>query len=144
MIMTEDRKRILSMLKEGKISVEEAEELLDAIGRNEESGGRVENSDSGRPDPKYLKVIVKSKPGADGHENVNIRIPLQLIRAGIKLGSLIPHGAHGKVDHAFREKGIDIDLKNLKAEDLSQIIESLRDMSIDVDSDDETVRIYCE
>ena len=67
-----------------------------------------------------------------------------MIRAGIKLGSLIPSSAHGKVDYALREKGLDIDLKNIRAEDLDQIIGSLCDMSIDVDADDESVKIFCE
>jgi predicted transcriptional regulator len=32
--MSEERKRILKMLAEGKISTSEAEELLDALGKN--------------------------------------------------------------------------------------------------------------
>ncbi len=142
--MSEERMKILSMLKEGKISLAEAEELLDAIGGlekpDEKRGEHVESSGA----PKYLRVVVTPGEGKSNGENVNIRVPLQLIRAGIKLGSIIPHGAHRRVDHALKEKGIGIDLKDLKSSDLESLIEAITDMSIDVDSEDEKVRIFCE
>jgi len=43
-------------------------------------------------------------------EKVNIRIPFQLLRAGIKLASVVPVDVQGKVNDALKEKGINIDL----------------------------------
>jgi hypothetical protein len=142
--MSEERKRILSMLKDGKISLAEAEELLDAIGGAEKTDEKRDEHVESSGAPKYLRVVVTPGKGKSNGENVNIRVPLQLIRAGIKLGSVIPNGVQSKVDHALKEKGIGIDLKDLKSSDLESLIEGLTDMSIDVDSEDEKVRIFCE
>ena len=142
--MSEERTRILSMLKDGKISLAEAEELLDAIEGSEQTDGNQGEHVEKSGTPKYLRVVVTPGDGKPDGENVNIRVPLQLIRAGIKLGAIIPDGARHKVDHALREKGMGIDLKNLKSGDIESLIEALTDMSIDVDSEDEKVRIFCE
>ncbi len=142
--MSEERTKILSMLKDGRISLAEAEELLDAIEGSKQTNGNKSEHIEKSGAPKYLRVVVTPGDGKPNGEKVNIRVPLQLIRAGVKLGSIIPDGAHRRVDHALREKGIGIDLKNLKSGDLESLIESLSDMSIDVDSEDEKVRIFCE
>lgn len=143
--MSKDRSQILKMLKDGKISVEEAEELLDAVEKREdtkaESTGEKPRPKAGMP--QYLLVKIDSEENGKP-EKVNVRVPLQLLRAGVKLASVLPHDAHGKVNHALREKGFDFDLKNVKSEDLDPLIEALTEMSIDIDSEDGKVRIFCE
>ncbi len=143
--MSKDRSQILKMLKEGKISVDEAEELLDAIEKRDET--KVESAE-GKPKPESRMpqhLLVKIDSVENGKpEKVNVRVPLQLLRAGVKLASVLPHNAHGKVNHALREKGFDLDLKNVKSEDLDPLIEALTEMSIDIDSEDGKVRIFCE
>lgn len=141
--MSGETRQILNMLAEGKINVSEAEKLLEAT---HESGtkGAEEGSTSGQK-PKYLKIMVEPKDQrADKRERINIRIPLQVIRAGARLGSMLPEGAREKVHHALHDKGIDLDLNNIKSESLDNILESLSELSIDVDDKDERVRIYCE
>ncbi len=65
------------------------------------------------------------------------------MRAGLKLTSLIPPQAMDQIDKSLAEKGMSFDLKNLKPEDLEDIIESLREMEINVDSaDGDNVRVY--
>ena len=82
----------------------------------------------------------------DGHggERVNIRIPMALIRAGMKLHALIPAEASAGINQAMRERGIDIDLRNLKTEDLEQLIDALTDLEIDVQAQDRKVHIFVE
>ena len=47
------------------------------------------------------------------------------------------------IDKTMAEKGMSFDLKNLKPEDLEDIVESLREMEINVDSKDgDNVRVY--
>lgn len=142
--MNEERMKILSMLKDGKINLAEAEELLDAIGGPEKTDEKRDETVESTGTPKYLRVVVAPGEGKSNGEKVNIRVPLQLIRAGIKLGSVIPNGVQVRVDHALKEKGIGIDLKDLKSGDIESLIEALSDMSINVDSEDEKVRIFCE
>lgn len=139
--MSEERKKILEMLAEGKISVEEAERLLSAISESEEElipGKKTETAKL-----KYLRVVVEPGPGSKNDERVNIRVPIKLIRAGIKLASLLPNDVQGKVDDALKEKGLSLDFSQINEENIEEIVESLRDLTVDVEGE-ERVRIYCE
>lgn len=139
--MSADRERILKMLAEGKISVTEAKELLDALSQSKPVV-ETEPAPSGKK-PKYLRVQVD--PGnRSGKEQVNIRIPLQLLRAGAKLPRIIPGEAREKVNEALHGKGIDLDINDITADKLENLIDSLSELSIDVDSEEEKVRIFCE
>jgi len=85
--------------------------------------------------PKYLRVLVNSKDG----DEVNIRVPLKLIRTGIKLSTMLPSETNAKL----ADKGIDLsELGKLEGEDL---VQALRELTVNVDSaDGDTVRIFCE
>jgi hypothetical protein len=138
--MSEERKKILEMLAEGKITAEEADRLLTAIsGEKENSPGNSGKSAL----PKYLRVMIEPDPSSDNHGRVNIRVPLKLIRAGLKMASFIPKDAQGKVNEALHEKGIEADFTKLKPEDLDEILRQLDDLSVNVEGK-ETVRIFCE
>jgi hypothetical protein len=78
-------------------------------------------------------------------DRVNVRVPMTLIRAGMKFTSLIPPEARDKVTGALREKGIDFDMRNLKPEDLDELLEALSDLEVDVaSSNGETVKVFVE
>ena len=143
--MSDERKQILQMLAEGKITVDEAEKLLEAVGEQPISGRKAKSDqENGGKIPKYLSIRIKSKDHGGGNkENVNIRIPLMLIKAGVKLGSLIPGKSKAKLDGILNEKGLDIDLGNLADADLDELIKGLSGAGIRVDDDNESVRIRC-
>ena len=143
--MTEDRKRILAMLGDGKITADEAERLLDALG----SRGAPVASTSGsswpsNTAPKYFRVEVNANDGADGPTKVNVRVPMQLLRAGVKLGALIPPRARDEVNAALAREGIPFDINTIKPENLEELVEHLAGMTVDVDNKDAKVRVYCE
>jgi hypothetical protein len=151
--MSENQKRILDMLAQGKISVVEAQSLLSLTGSEKESADHNSGGSKSKAPPRYLYVMVEAKPGAaprrseSGRErpaNVKVRIPFGLIRAGMKLATLIPSEAAGKVNDAMKQKGMDLDLRRMKPEDFEELILALRENEINVDSDYETVRIYAE
>jgi hypothetical protein len=76
-------------------------------------------------------------------DNVHVKIPLNLVRAGLKLTSLIPQPARDQVNKAMLEKGMSFDLNNFKPEDIDELLEALREMEIDVDSaDGDKVHVY--
>ncbi len=139
--MNEERKKILEMLADGKISVEEAEKLLSAI--SESSGETAEGETTDKARLRYLRVIVEPGPGSENSERVNVRVPIKLIRAGIKFASLLPKDVQGKVDNALKESGISLDFSQIKDENMEEIIESLRDLTVDVEGK-ERVRVFCE
>ncbi len=145
--MSENRKRILEMLAENKISVDEAERLLAVTGNEAttESPYTPVNTET-KQMPKFLRVVVEPGPGAEGAEDVdkvNVRVPMSLIRAGMKLTSLIPPHASDKMNEAMREKGVDFDLRNMKPEDLEDLITALSDLEVDVDGKTK-VRVFAE
>lgn len=139
--MSEERRKILEMLSKGKVSVEEAEKLLSAV--SDSTSDQVYEKKSEGPGPKYLRVLVEPAPGNPESDRVNIRVPLKLIRAGLKLTALIPKQAHAKVNEALREKGMEIDFSQLKPEDLEEIVYQLNDLSVEVEGK-EKVRVFCE
>lgn len=138
--MDEERKKILEMISEGKISVEEAEKLLEAVSKEKPGSKEVKDS-SGRKILKYLRVVVE--PKEKGGDRVNIRVPLNLIRAGLKWASFMPKEAQDKVDEVLTEKGLDLNFKNMSKEDVEELIRTLDDLEIDIEGK-EKVRVYCE
>ena len=139
--MIEERRKILEMLADGKINVDEAEKLMSALLSNGFDSSK-ENGAAG-PRPKYLRVLVEPAPGNTEADRVNIRVPLKLIKAGLKMASLIPKQAHDKVNDALREKGLEMDFTQIKPEDLEEIVYQLNDLSVDVEGK-EKVRVFCE
>ena len=140
--MSDEKKRILEMLAQGKINTDEAERLLLALYGNEQTQD-VQGDEGKKPEPKYLRVVVEPGPDSDKPDKVNIRVPYKLIRAGLKLASFIPKNAQAKVNEALQEKGMEIDFSKIKPEDLEEIIRQLDDLSVNVDGK-ETVRIFSE
>jgi hypothetical protein len=143
--MADNKERVLKMLADEKITVEEATRLLELT--EQPVAGEGEPIPRARKKPKYLRVLID--PGAAGKPNgdverVNIRVPMALIRAGVKLTSLIPHDAADKVDTTLKDKGIDFSLRNIKDEDLEQLVEALSDLEVDIEGGREKVRIYAE
>lgn len=136
--MSENRRQILDMLAQGKITADEAERLLAALER--EPAVETRRNDK----IKYLRVVVDAMDDADGPTKVNVRVPMQLLRAGVKLTSIIPPRARTEVNEALRKEGIDVDIGKLTPESLEDIVEQLRDLQVDVDHERAKVRIFCE
>jgi hypothetical protein len=137
--MSAERKKILEMLLEGKITAEDAERLLDKIGRlaatpapaREPSGAT-----QGAPKkPRHLRILVE-RPGED---NVNVRLPLAFIRTGSRLLAVLPQ----RVTERLAEQGVDLGaLTALKDEDLDK---ALQELNINIERGDGTrVGIFCE
>jgi len=140
--MNEEKRKILEMLSAGKITVEGAEKLLAAISDTPSDWMKKEGQAS-KTGPKYLRVLVEPSPGHESGERVNIRVPIKLLRAGIKLASLVPNHAQGKINSALHEKGINLDLSQITEENLEEIVDSLNDLTVDVEGK-ESIRIFSE
>ena len=139
--MSEDRKSILAMLADGKITVDEAERLMDAISQPAALEASATKSSSA---PKYFRVEVDAHEPGDSPTKVNVRVPMQLLRAGVRLSALIPPRAREEVNAAMAGEGIPFDINQLKPENLEELIEHLSDLTVDVDNESAKVRVYCE
>jgi len=159
--MNENRRQILEMLAAGQISADEAERLLIAIepgsapaaGESIGRGGSVAPSGevlAPKARSKYLRVLVEadeSMSGIKGGTTVNVRVPLQFLRAGVRLASLIPAQAHGQLDEAFSKHGVPVTLSQIKPENLEELIDYLDDLTVDVNGNDGKtvkVKVFCE
>ena len=145
--MSENRRQVLEMLATGKITSEEAERLIAALEKEPQTSSSSGDSEPrSKTRPKFMRVIVEDdKKDTNGKSmKVNVRIPLQLLRAGVKLASIIPSSAQGKVQIAMGKHAID--LGQFKPENVDELIDHLSEMTIDMDekSGKEKVRVYCE
>ena len=145
--MNDDRRSILNMLAEGKITADEAERLLAALDRSPAPAAHISEAGypANRSPAKYLRVQVDTdEPGEGGPTKVNIRVPMQLLRAGVRLSSLIPPAARDEVNAEMRKHGIPFDINQLKPDNLEELVEQLSDLTVDVDQQKTKVRIFCE
>lgn len=105
--MNEERTLILQMLKDGHISVEEAQQLLDAVPGEEEA-----QPDAGAVVPRHIYIFVTEH----GKTKANIKIPFSMLRVALKLGQTFGSmgGKHMKEHEAkAMEMLVDLDIDEL-------------------------------
>ena len=134
--MSEERRQVLEMLSAGKINVQEAEQLLQAV------KPPTQPDEDKKVEPRYFRILV-NKPAREGKkaEAVNIRVPMTVIRGGLRLGALFP-GMLGKKKIQL-DNGSELDLSKVTYTDLEAMIKDIGELTVDVDGDAQ-VRIRCE
>lgn len=155
--MNENRRQILEMLAASKITADEAERLIAALETERTTpAGEYSGSHTGsngatvKTRAKYLRVLIEadeSMTGMKGQTTVNVRVPMQLLRAGVRLASLIPVQAHQQLDEALNRHGVPLTLSQIKPENLKELIDHLEDLTVDVNSSEGNatkVRVFCE
>jgi hypothetical protein len=136
--MSEERRKILEMLADKKITVDDAEKLLAAVSETTPPA-----AGSGARGPKYLRVLVEPAPGNKEGDRVNVRVPLNLVRAGLKFASFIPPQVQEKVNAELKEKGVPFDLSRFNPQDVEALLVHLNDLTVEVEGK-ENVRVFCE
>ena len=171
--MSEETRRVLDLLAQGKITVDEADRLLAAIGPASNgpaatgAAAATKGAATGEaPSPKYLRITVTrtgSWPGDDGEQagrarmwpshvggrnrEVTIRVPVALVRNGMRLGAMIPGLTGANLKARLRERGVDVDLSKIDTNTIDQLVGEFGEMNIDVVSGrggKAQVRITCE
>ncbi len=137
--MSEEKRKILEMLADKKISVDDAEKLLAAVSEIPQQAGAA----PGARGPKYLRVLVEPAPGNKEGDRVNVRVPLNLVRAGLKFASFIPPQVQEKVNAELKEKGVPFDLSRFNPQDVEALLVHLNDLTVEVEGK-ENVRVFCE
>lgn len=143
-----EKTRILNLLRDGAITTEEAERLLDALDSRREPEPEPEPvvlKDSRGRKPKKLRILVDNAEANNGKAKVNVSIPISLIRS---LGPIALSSIPKKTKQEMEENGVDV------ASILSQVeelIESGADEDfVNVDTGDgegegsSKVRVYVE
>ncbi|NLB72938.1 MAG: hypothetical protein GX795_02760 [Firmicutes bacterium] len=125
--MFEEKKRILDLVRDEKVSVDEGLRLLEAL----DSSTRESLSAPGRPGGSYGRMLrIRVLDTAD-NTRVNVNIPLALAKVAMKF---IPKDVSKQLEDE------DIDLDQL----IAAITESTSGKIVDVDSEDAKVEIYVE
>lgn len=83
MATTEERMKILNMIREGKISAEEGAKLLSALGDSEKPTRTPSSRTSG--EPRWFRVRVTDL--VNGKTKVSVNIPFGLMEWGMQIGA---------------------------------------------------------
>jgi Asp-tRNA(Asn)/Glu-tRNA(Gln) amidotransferase B subunit len=136
--MSEEILKVLEMVRDGKISAEDGEKLLSAMG-TEAPAKKLGKKNS------MLRVRVDVKdPDKKEQARVNVNVPLALAKKAVGLMNFIPKDAKKEL----AEQGIDLDEINLK--ELIELFEDgeISEELVNVDAGDDTqgakVRVYVD
>ena len=143
--MSDDTRRVLDLLAQGKITVDEADRLLKAVAAAPPSA-KAASGPGAAPRPRWLRINIQ-KQSEDGHgekKNVNVRVPISFVKGGMRLGALIAPFAGEKAIARLRERGYDLDLSRLDAEAIETWLKDVDDLNVHIDNGKEQVRITCE
>jgi len=150
---TDDTRRILDMLSGGKISVDEADRLLKAMSADPAAGTAATAPSPDTTRARWIRINIHKPAKDDGHrpKDVNIRVPIAVVKGGMRLGALIGTFAGEKAARRMKAQGLDIDLSKINS-DLSQMngpefdefLRSLHDTNIEIDDGNAQVRITAE
>jgi len=112
-----EKKQILEMVRDGKLTVEEAQKIMEAMDQGDEDAAAVTAT---RP-TRFLRIRVKDEDGA----RVNVSVPLSLVRA---LWRFIPKDAMRELE------GHNIDVDSI----LVAVNEGAQGVLVDVEDEDGT------
>ncbi len=151
--MSDDTRRILELLAQGKVTVDEANKLIDAIAAPAAQAAASPGASAGDGSkPRWIRINVL-KPAKEGRHDkeVNIRVPIAVVKGGMRLGAIIGTFAGEKAAMRMKAQGIDLDLSKINSdfskmngEEFEAFLKSLDDMNIEIDDGKSQVRITCE
>lgn len=100
--MNEEISRILTMVEEGKLDKDKAAELIDALqGKGKQVNLNKQTSSS------YLDKMLKIRATSEQGDNVNVNLPIKLVKAVLRVGTSIAE----RIPEAEKYvKDIDVDL----------------------------------
>lgn len=82
MVSSDERLKILQMLEEGKITAEEASNLIRALGKQERKRRPTSTSQT---EPRWLRVRVFE--ANKDRASVNVNLPINMVNVGLKMGA---------------------------------------------------------
>ena len=135
----DDTKRVLELLAQGRITVDEADQLLRAM-----KEPAAEPAADART-PRWMRLTIE-RAARDGRpaKTVTIRVPVAFARSGLRLGAMFPHVFGPKLKEEFSKQGIDVDFSKLDLGHIETLLNDLGETTIDVNDGRAQVRIRCE
>ncbi len=138
-----DKKRILEMIKEGKISVDEGIELLNAINEGTPKVDTAMEKPVSKKKRK-LRIAVLAEDGSD-KADVNVSIPINLVKAVLPVlnSGIIPEKTRVEIG----KNGIEMDAVMSAIDGIIENIDDLDEDMVNIDvggEDSAKVRIYAD
>lgn len=135
--MNEEVLRILEMVKSGRITPEEGEKLMAAIGQGEQKQTQCKHT--------MLRIRVDVKdPEKTDQAKVNINVPLSIAKKAMGLLSLVPKDTKKELS----DKGIDLDSIDLRGLielfENGELTEELVNVETGTDEKGAKVKVYVE
>ncbi len=150
---TDDTRRILEMLSQGKITVDDADRLIQAVSADRAAAVPADTAADARPRARWFRINIHKPAKDEAHQpkDVNIRVPIAVAKGGMRLGAIIATFAGEKAAQRMKARGLDLDLSAING-DLSRMngaefeafMKSLDEMNIEIDDGRSTVRITAE
>lgn len=115
--MSDERRKVLQMLKDGKISLDEANDLLNSLDTS------IQLSTPAAKERNLTKRFIRIEVNSDKRDNVKVNVPLSLAKIAM---SFIPKDTKTEMEsHGIDldsivdavEQGADGELVNIQAED---------------------------
>ena len=152
--MSDETRRVLDLLAQGKITVDEADRLITALSADRPAEtAPADAATDGRPGVRWVRINIHKPAKDESHrpKDVNIRVPIAVVKGGMRLGAIIATFAGEKAAQRMKDRGLDLDLSTING-DLSRMngvefdtfLKSLDDTNIEIDDGKSQVRITCE
>jgi SHOCT-like domain len=152
--MSDQTRRILDLLAGGRITADEADRLLAALQESgeESPAGPAAGGEANRAAGRFLRIEVqKTGTGGQPPRRVNIRVPLTVVRSGLRLGALLGgfkgdrgSGRFGRLSERLRANGVDVDFDQLDADKLEALLRETGEVTLDIDDGRAQVRVTQE
>jgi hypothetical protein len=130
MVSNEERLKVLKMISEGKITPDEGAQLLTALDEGASGGAKSTSAPSASPTLRNRWFRVRVTDSDTGKVRVNVRLPLSMVSAGIKMG----------MRFTPQVEGLDMDqlIEIIQSGEMGQIVD------VQDDEDGEHVEVYIE
>jgi hypothetical protein len=128
MIRNEERIKVLKMVADGKITAEEAAVLLETLDEAPAANSKAQPSRAPGQPGRYFRVRVTDTD--TGKVRVNVRLPVGVINAGMKLGMKFAPQVEGVDYHEIAEM--------IQAGETGKIVD------VEDDKDGEHVEVFIE
>lgn len=139
-----EKMRILNLLRDGVISSEEAEALLNALDKpTAANDDQIVLKDTRGRKPKKLRVTVDTDGDSNKKAKVNINIPLSLLKA---LGPVVKKSIPTDVRKQLDEQGVDLEAIINSVDMLIEngLEEDIVNIDTGGDGENAKVRVYVE
>lgn len=142
--MNEEVLKVLEMVKEGKITLEEGEKLLVALKQSEPEAATEAEPTKKKLKNSMLRIRIDAKDNGDDAAKVNVNVPLALAKKAAGLLSLVPKDAKKELN----ANGIDLDSIDIKELvdlfEMGELDEELVNIQAGDEEEGATVKIYVD